>query len=144
MRLFYETRAFPYLNVLNCTADISLWFLFLASGHLLPQCLFPQIVMLGEVSPVLWQEGCPLASLTGLLRELCWGSVGTFVAIMALDRLVIWFRAGLGFSFCLGLNKRGLGLFVSFRLQGDVVELRGYIISPDWGQDWGSGTELGC
>lgn len=66
------------------------------------------------------------------------------MAIMALDRLVIWFRAGLGFSFCLGLNKRGQGIFVSFRLKGDVVELRGYIISPDWGQDWGSGTELGC
>lgn len=66
------------------------------------------------------------------------------MAIMALDRLVIWFRAGLGFSFCLGLNKRGQGIFVSFRLKGDVEELRGHMISPDWRQDWGSGTELGC
>lgn len=28
MFLFYETRAFPYLNALICKANLSLWFLF--------------------------------------------------------------------------------------------------------------------
>lgn len=45
-----------------------------------------------------------------------------------------------GFSFCCGLNKGGLGTFVSFHLQSDLVELHGYIIRSDWG----SATELCC